>query len=110
MKNQENKIAANKRLAELLGWSSIIEVGGALVGTPPDGAADSRGQEMVPNWAGDWAAAGPLAVAYDIAIKPGIRASSAGGYMVHHYLHASKNAAITFAIAMAVMHKLASAQ
>ncbi|MDO8039482.1 hypothetical protein [Janthinobacterium sp. SUN137] len=35
MKNQENEIAANKRLAELLGWSSIVEVGGALFGTPP---------------------------------------------------------------------------
>lgn len=29
MKNQENKIAANKHLAELLGWSNIVEVGGA---------------------------------------------------------------------------------
>lgn len=110
MKNQENKIAANKRLAELLGWSNIVEVGGALVGSPPAGAAESRGQALVPDWAGDWAAAGPLAVAYDVAIEPGARTSSAGGYMVHHYLHASKNTAITFAIAMVVMHKLASAQ
>lgn len=58
MKNQENKIAANKRLAELLGWSNLIEVGGALVGTPPAGAAASRGQALVPDWLGDWAAAG----------------------------------------------------
>lgn len=27
MKNQENKITANKRLAELLGWAHITEVG-----------------------------------------------------------------------------------
>ncbi len=60
MKNQENKIAANKRLAELLGWSSIVEVGGALVGTPPAGEAESRGQALVPDWASDWAVAGPM--------------------------------------------------
>ena len=110
MKNHENKIAANKRLAALLGWSRIAEVGGALIGTPPAGAAESRGQALLPDWAGDWAAAGPLAVEYDIVVEPGTRASSAGGYMVHHYLHTSKNAAVKFAIAMALMHKLASAQ
>ena len=66
MQNQENKIAANKRLAELLGWTSIIEVGGALVGTPPAGAAASRGQAMVPDWTGDWAAAGPLSTEHEI--------------------------------------------
>ncbi|MGK5020730.1 hypothetical protein [Janthinobacterium sp. LB2P10] len=60
MKNQENIIAANKRLAELLGWTNIVEVGGALVGTPPAGAAASRGQALVPDWLGDWAAAGPM--------------------------------------------------
>ncbi|QKY08756.1 hypothetical protein [Janthinobacterium lividum] len=64
MKNQENKIAANKRLAKLLGWTSIIEVGGALVGTPPAGAVSSRGQALVPDWAGDWAAVGPLLVSH----------------------------------------------
>ncbi|AYM76920.1 hypothetical protein D9M09_14765 [Janthinobacterium agaricidamnosum] len=110
MQNQENKIAANKRLAELLGWSNIAEVNGALIGTPPAGAAESRGQALVPDWASDWAAAGPLAVEYNIVIEPGTRTSTAGGYMVHHYLHTSKNAAVTLAIAMAVMHKLASAR
>lgn len=110
MQNQESKIAANKHLAELLGWTSLVEVGGSLLGTPPAGAAESRGQALVPDWAGDWVAAGPLAVEYNIVIEPGIRTSNAGGYMVHHYLHESKNAAVTFAIANAVMHKLASAR
>lgn len=68
MKNQENKIAANKRLAELLGWSSLAEVGGALVGTPPAGAAESRGQALVPDWAGDWLAIGPLAAEHQVDV------------------------------------------
>lgn len=69
MQNQENKIAANKRLAELLGWSSIAEVNGALVGSPPAGAAESRGQALVPDWMGDWSAAGPLAVEYRVDLE-----------------------------------------
>ncbi|MGK5049509.1 hypothetical protein ACQ4WP_26975 [Janthinobacterium sp. GB4P2] len=68
MKNQENKIAANKRLAELLGWSNLIEVAGALIGTPPAGAAESRGQAMVPDWAGDWAVIGPLATQHQVDV------------------------------------------
>lgn len=68
MKNQENKIAANKHLAELLGWSSIVEVGGALVGTPPTGTAESRGQALVPDWCGDWSAIGPLAAENEVDV------------------------------------------
>lgn len=69
MKNQENKIAANKLLAELLGWSHITDVGGALVGMPPTGAAESRGQAMVPDWMGDWAAAGQLTCEYRVDLE-----------------------------------------
>ena len=68
MKNQENEIATNKRLAELLGWTRIVEVGGALVGTPPAGAAASRGQALVPDWLGDWAAAGPLIGQFSMSV------------------------------------------
>lgn len=68
MKNQEIKIAANKRLAGLLGWSNLIEVGGSLVGTPPAGAPECRGQAAVPDWAGDWAAIGPLTVEHEIDV------------------------------------------
>ncbi|OBV38076.1 hypothetical protein [Janthinobacterium psychrotolerans] len=69
MKNHENKIAANKRLAELLGWTNIAEVGGALVGTPPAGAAESRGQALVPDWMSDWAAAGLLVVEHRVDLE-----------------------------------------
>lgn len=68
MKNQEMKIAANKRLAELLGWTSIAEVNGALVGAPPAGASASRGQAMVPDWMDDWAAIGPLSAEHQVDV------------------------------------------
>ena len=69
MQNKENKIAANKRLAELLGWTHITEVGGALVGTSPAGVAESRGQALVPDWVGDWAAAGQLICEYRVDLE-----------------------------------------
>lgn len=57
-------LEAQKRLAELRGWTNIEDAGGALVGTPPDGAHASRGQAMVPQWCSDWNACGPLMVEY----------------------------------------------
>lgn len=51
---------ANRRLAELLGWADIFDVGGALLGTPPGGSPSSRDQAKVPDWAGDWRDCGPL--------------------------------------------------
>ena len=39
------------------GWTNIIcvdGVQGTLLGEPPDGAANSRGQAMVPDYCGDW--------------------------------------------------------
>lgn len=62
-------MGANKRLAGLLGWSSLIEVDGALVGTPPAGAAESRGQALVPDWMNEWSAAGPLLVEYRVDLE-----------------------------------------
>lgn len=67
MKNHE-MMGTNKRLAVLLGWANLVEVGGALVGRPPDGAENSRGQAAVPNWAGDWAAIGPLAAKHQVDV------------------------------------------
>ncbi len=52
----------NKRLAELLGWENLFDAGGTLIGRPPGGAENSRDQAAVPDWCGDWAAAGPLMV------------------------------------------------
>jgi hypothetical protein len=51
---------ANRRLAELLGWTEIVNVGGAWLGRPPGGSQKSRDQARVPDWAGDWRDCGPL--------------------------------------------------
>jgi hypothetical protein len=65
MKNLE----ANRRLAGLLGWTNIIEVAGALLGTPPAGAPECRGQAKVPDWAGDWRDCGKLVEKHGIDFK-----------------------------------------
>ena len=111
MKNQENKIAANKRLAELLAWSSIVEVGGALVGTPPAGAAESRGQALVPDWLGDWAAAGPLLARFEICPMFMSTYVGAGGTVELYSIHGGdRDAAVRFAIVKAAMLRLEHAQ
>lgn len=53
----DSSLKLNQQLAENLGWTNIVDVGGTLLGTPPDGAPNSRGQTMIPNWAGDDATA-----------------------------------------------------
>lgn len=106
MKNQENEIAANKRLAELLGWSSIVEVGGALVGTPPAGVAESRGQALVPDWLGDWAAAAPLLVQFEIRLMPMSAGVDAAGFLEWYRFYTDKDAAARAAIVKAVTHRL----
>jgi hypothetical protein len=53
----------NRRLALLLGWSNIVDVGGALLGQPPAGEPECRSQAAIPDWAGSWSACGPLMVA-----------------------------------------------
>ena len=106
MQNQENKIAANKRLAELLGWTSIIEVGGALVGTPPAGAAESRGQALVPDWLGDWTASAPLLVQFEIRLMPMSAGVDAGGFLEWYRFYPDKDAAARAAIVMAATHRL----
>jgi hypothetical protein len=67
----------NRRLATLLGWSDIIELGGALLGTPPAGESQCRGQALVPNWVGDWRDCGPLLGRYEISIDQSIFAVEA---------------------------------
>jgi hypothetical protein len=47
---------ANWRLAHLLGWTAIFDAGGSLLGTPVDGALNSRGQALIPDWCNDSAA------------------------------------------------------
>lgn len=53
---------ANRRLAELLGWTELFKVGGAWLGRPPGGCQKSRDQAKVPDWTGDWRDCGPLMV------------------------------------------------
>lgn len=55
-------IHAERFYATRAGWTNLVEAGGSLVGTPPAGAEDSRGQAAVPRWARDWNACGPLMV------------------------------------------------
>ena len=106
MQNRENKIAANKRLAELLGWSRIAEVGGALVGMPPAGAAESRGQALVPDWMGDWAAAGPLLAQFEIRLTPASTCVDASGFLARYRRYPDRDAAARAAIVMAATHRL----
>lgn len=110
MKNQENKIAANKRLAELLGWTNIVEVGGALVGTPPSGAAASRGQAIVPDWMGDWAAAAPLLAQFEIRLMPMSAGVDAAGFLEWYRFYPDRDAAARAAIVKAVTHRLEKTQ
>lgn len=66
MNNEKTDL--NRRLAPLLGWTNIIELGGALLGTPPAGQPHCRGQAQVPNWAGDWRDCGPLIGQYGMSV------------------------------------------
>jgi hypothetical protein len=55
---------ANRRLAELQGWTGIFNAGGKLLGLPPGDAPKSSRLEQVPDWTGDWSACGPLMVQF----------------------------------------------
>ena len=54
----------NKKIAELHGWTSLFNIGGALMGTPPDKVPSMRNQALVPDWAGDWKDCGELMAYY----------------------------------------------
>lgn len=94
---------ANRHLAELRGWRNITEAGGTLLGTPPTGAGNSRGQAAVPNWCGDWAQCAPLLAEYRIALAPMTTCATAGGVLVRHIDHADPDAALRHAIVLAAI-------
>jgi hypothetical protein len=96
----------NKRLAELLGWTNIVPAGGALLGTPPGGAVNSRGQAAVPDWEGDWRACGPLIGEGRIALDPMASLVSAGGIIERHRDACDQDAAIRRAIVKARILRL----
>lgn len=99
----------NRRLATALGWTSIVDVDGALIGTPPAGQAACRGQAKVPDWTGDWRDCGPLAVEHHILLKcfpRGVVVTAVDdGVYASHADHASADAATRFAIVAAVCGK-----
>lgn len=105
---------ANKRLALAFGWADIVEVGGALLGTPPDGALGSRGQAMVPDWCGDWRECGPLVPMYCCGLIISAKTSAAASgdsarntkWSERHVDHASKEAAIMYSIVCASIESL----
>lgn len=67
------QLDAERDLASALGWSNLVNVGHALLGTPPDGGLNSRGQAMVPMWTRDWSACGPLMVQYGVVPRYMVR-------------------------------------
>jgi hypothetical protein len=62
MKTKADYTEANRQLALLQGWTSIVSAGGALLGEPPWIADNSRRQVQVPDWCGRWENGGPLMV------------------------------------------------
>ncbi|HEY0586234.1 MAG TPA: hypothetical protein VGD52_08895 [Pseudoduganella sp.] len=108
----------NRRLATTLGWSNIVDVGNALLGSPPWAIPHARGQCAVPNWAGCWKDCGPLMVAYQIypfADRFNPRAILAGCLETEYSIariseHANEDAATRAAIVSAVIAKLEAAK
>lgn len=62
------QLQAELQLATATGWTNVIDAGNVLIGTPPGGADNSRGQAQVPAWTRDWRACGPLIGALDLSI------------------------------------------
>lgn len=65
----------NKRLATLLGWTNIKDLGTALLGKPTWVCDNSRDQVQIPDWEGKWEHCGPLISKY------GLLAAADGGYV-----------------------------
>lgn len=110
MQNHGNTIAANRRLAGLLGWTNIVEVEGALLGSPPAGAPECRGQAQVPDWAGDWGHAGPLLAQFEIRLTPMTVSIDADGFIELYRRYSDKDVAARAAIVKAAAFRLEHGQ
>lgn len=97
---------ANTRLATLLGWTKIFDVGALLMGTPPSGAPASRNQAVVPDWCGDWRAAGPLVGQFGLSVAAMSRGAAVGGKFHRYTLHAGRDAAIRYLVVLAATARL----
>lgn len=106
-------LTLNRRLATLLGWSNIIETGGALLGTPPPGEYCVRNQCRVPDWAGDWRDCGPLIGEHHIHLEcPVFRVEARcnhGGWVEVEMGDITRDEATRQAIVSAVIAKLEAA-
>lgn len=96
----------NSRLAELLGWTNVVDAGGALLDRLPGGAENSRDQAAVPDWAGDWAHAGPLAMQLEIAVTPASSGVGVGGFFERYLEHAGRDAAALCGIVKTAIFRL----
>lgn len=106
-------MAANRRLAELRGWTKIVAAAGALLGEPPAGAPECRGQALVPDWCGDWRHAGALLAEYRMGLGHSELEAFAGaiGFQrgaVSQYVgaHGCRETAMRSAIVQAVIYHL----
>lgn len=111
------QLQAEKQLAIALDWTNLVEVGDSLLGTPPGGADNSRGQAAVPRWTRDWSAGGTLITGHDIDV---MLSDDKAAYIAHSGLsfrplakvyvseHSSKDAAALYAITVATAAKLNS--
>lgn len=103
----------NRRLATALGWTNIIETGGALLGTPPEGEPQCRGQAKVPDWTGDWRECGPLIGEHRIDIDHWttvVQSHIAGELMGRSSCEDGRDEAARGAIVLAVVAKLEASQ
>lgn len=103
-------LQAEKHLAELRGWTNLVDAGNALIGTPLHGGI--RGQAAVPRWTREWTACAPLMV--EMGVYP-IDGTDHGTAYIWVYKnlkclaqvkvaeHPSKEAAVRFAIVMAAI-------
>lgn len=69
MKTKADYMAANRELATLLGWTKIVDAGGALLGTPTWVCDNSRSQVQVPDWCGQWSAGGVLLSEFGVGLQ-----------------------------------------
>lgn len=103
-------LKAERELALLLGWTALQDANGALVGTPPQGYPECRGQAMVPSWARDNGAAFGLMVNHGIEVRNDFDGYWVMGngfsYSESFSDHESKEHCLRYAIVQAVIEKL----
>lgn len=107
-------IAAEIRLASLLGWTKLKVVNDAVLGTPPEGHYCVRGEAMAPMWARCWKSCAPLMAQYNCWPSRSTTAINVNIIISGKYRliaiqlgnHESIDDAIRFGIVTAVSNKL----